>query len=191
VNYRPGDDRPLRFDPYAAPAARIDDAPSDTTAAERIRSEHLRHEGRLQSVAWLYWFAAAMFVLMAGSMGVLALTESREPLIFVVVVFYLALATGLAIVGVGFRRLRPWVRIPGGILSGLGLLGIPIGTLINGYILFLMFGAKGQRVFAPDYADIRAQTPHLRFRRSTGEKVAMVAVVVVPVLLLTWWANSL
>jgi hypothetical protein len=49
-------------------------------------------------------------------------------------------------------------------LSGVGLLGFPVGTLINGYILFLLFGRKGKTVFSEEYQVVIEQTPHIKYR---------------------------
>jgi hypothetical protein len=62
--------------------------------------------------------------------------------------------------------LRKWARIPTGILSGLGLLGFPLGTLINGYILYLIFSQKGKTVFSEEYQAVIEQTPHIKYRTS-------------------------
>src|SRR4030095_8127226 len=69
-------------------------------------------------------------------------------------------------VGTGLRRLRRWARIPTGILSGIGLLGFPIGTIINGYILYLIFSQKGKVVFSDEYRAVIEQTPHIKYRTS-------------------------
>ncbi len=58
------------------------------------------------------------------------------------------------LLGRGLRRLRRGVRGPTIALAGLGLLGFPLGTLINGYILWLMLSKKGQLVFSPEYAAV-------------------------------------
>jgi len=78
----------------------------------------------------------------------------------------LVMGTGLIWVGTGLRRLRKWARIPTGILSGIGLLGFPLGTLINGYILYLIFSQKGKTVFSEDYRAVIEQTPHIKYRTS-------------------------
>jgi len=64
------------------------------------------------------------------------------------------------------RALRPWGRIVGCILSAIGLIGFPIGTLINGYILYLFLSKKGRTIFAPEYQDVIAATPHVKYRTS-------------------------
>jgi hypothetical protein len=172
--------------PYEAPAARVDDEPA-LPDDEAVRRTFLRHEARLQSVAWLYWLAGGFWVMAGLAPLGEVLDETPEPLFLLVMLAYWAIGAGFIYVGRGYQDLRPWVRIPGSIVSGLGLLAIPFGTLINAYIFFLMFGTKGQRVFAPDYAGIRARTPHIAFRRSVREKVAMVLVVVVPIVVLAWY----
>ena len=79
---------------------------------------------------------------------------------------FFVLGIGQFCVGYGLRRLKRWSRVPSGILSGLGLLAIPIGTLINAYILYLIFSKKGKMVFSDEYHDIIKQTPHIKYRTS-------------------------
>src|SRR5690606_39569288 len=64
------------------------------------------------------------------------------------------------------RALKPWARIAGIVMAILGLFGFPIGTLINGYILYLLLSQKGRRIFQPDYAHIVAATPEVKCRTS-------------------------
>ena len=80
--------------------------------------------------------------------------------------FYLALGALSIVVARGIRQLKPWARITSIVLSIVGLIGFPVGTLINGYILYLLLAAKGRRIFAADYADIVAATPHIKTRSS-------------------------
>ena len=176
--------------PYEAPAARVDDPVEGDD--EATRRPLLKHEASLRSVAWLYWLGMLLF----GSLGIgLVVQMAGTDLppdaelgtaFWVMGVIYLGLAIAFAATGWGFRTLAPWVRIPGGLFSALGLLGIPIGTLINGYVLWLMFGAKGRRILTDEYATIRRRTPHLVYRRSTAEKVGIVLILGVPALIIAW-----
>jgi hypothetical protein len=52
------------------------------------------------------------------------------------------------------------------VLSEVGLLGFPIGTLINGYILYLLLSKKGRKVFSDEYRQIVSLTPHIKYRTS-------------------------
>ena len=59
--------------------------------------------------------------------------------------------------------LAPWGRIIGAVLSGIGLLGFPIGTILNGYFLYLLLGEKGSTVFSERYKRVIADTPHVKY----------------------------
>ncbi|MEZ5443957.1 MAG: hypothetical protein R3F15_21025 [Lysobacterales bacterium] len=165
--------------PYAAPQAEVADlTPTDVGPQEAQRRALIRHEVQLKSVGALYYLGGAMTVLS----GLALLGQSFDG-------SYLALvAVGLLLLGLlyltlgyGFRRLKSWVRIPGGIITALGLLSFPVGTLIGGWILYLMFGEKGQQVLAPEYQDVIAATPHIKFQRSIGDWIALGIVVLLVV----------
>ena len=176
--------------PYEAPAARLDDPVEGDDVA--IRTPLLKHEASLKPVALLYWLGAAY----TGVVGAVMLPEAlrKGPQgdfgygFIVMAVVALVFAVAFAVTGWGFRTLAPWVKVPGGILSGIGLLAIPIGTLFNAYILYLMFGAKGRRILAPDYPAIRARTPHLKWRRSAAEWVGVGLILGIPCRLIAWRA---
>jgi len=145
--------------PYAAPTARVED---QDTEAERIRREHIGHESSIKAVGLLYYLVGGVFVLLAiTSLFVARVTDGA-----LVVLFFLAIGGIQVAVGWGLRALRPWGRVVGAILSVLGLLGFPIGTLINGYILWLYFSKKGNAIFAPEYKAIIAATPQVKYGSS-------------------------
>jgi len=132
-----------------------------SNTAEQVRKEHIKHEASLKSVGILYFLTAA-FLILAGALG-LAQDASDSLLVGLLLLLF----GGAQIwVGIGLRGLKPWARIPTGILSGIGLLGFPLGTLINGYILYLVFSEKGKTVFSEDYRRIIEQTPHIKYRTS-------------------------
>lgn len=130
--------------------------------SERIRQDHIKHEASVKSVGFLY-FLTAGFLILASVGGLVAPGNDAGVL---VAAFFLGLAGVQIWVGVGLRRLKPWARIPTGILSGIGLLGFPLGTLINGYILYLVFSEKGKTVFSEDYQRVIQETPHIRYKTS-------------------------
>ena len=78
----------------------------------------------------------------------------------------LAVGVGQFFAGYGVRALLPWGRIIGCILSAIGLIGFPIGTLINAYILYLFLSKKGRTIYSPEYQDVIAATPHIKYRTS-------------------------
>jgi hypothetical protein len=170
----------METDPYLPPAAEVGDPVGNEV--EEVRRAHLRHEARLRSVGVLYWLGAAAIVAFVGvSLATVSVRNPDGLAMTGAVVLVALLAAG---VGWGFWSLSPWVRWPGTALSLLGLLAIPIGPIIHGYFLYLLWCAKGRRVLAPDYAQVRRQTPQLRYRRSVGDWIALIVIVGVPLALL-------
>jgi hypothetical protein len=52
------------------------------------------------------------------------------------------------VTGIGLLRLRPWARIAAIVLSILGLMAIPFGTVIGVYGLWVLFSKDTERLFA-------------------------------------------
>jgi hypothetical protein len=143
--------------PYAAPAARVDDVPANAEA-EAIRRAHINHEASIRAVGFLYYLGGV--VLTIG--GLLSLSGSSTGM----PVFLAAAGVAQVFAGWGVRGLTKWGRILGCILSALGLLAFPIGTAINAYILYLFLSKKGRTIFAPEYQGVIAATPHVKYRTS-------------------------
>jgi len=158
--------------------------------AEEIRNTYLKHEASIQSIGSLYFIGGALVCLAAIAPIVLSgLQISRgipnpnargelPPAILMIMGFLYALIGGLQIwIGYGLRTLRNWARITAGVISIPGLLGVPFGTAICGYILYLVFSEKGKFVCSPEYHRVVAATPHIRYKTS-------IIVIVLLVLLL-------
>ena len=137
-------------------------------AAEDIRQAHIGHEASVRSIGVLYLLGAVL--LMVAAVGLFFTLATRlagvDALQMGIFAAMLALGGLQFWTGLAIRRLRPWSRVAAGVVSGIGLLGFPIGTLINGYILYLLFSRKGATVFSEDYQRVIAQTPHVRYRTS-------------------------
>jgi len=158
--------------PFQSPLAPLDPSASDDTLEESIRRQYLRHESSIKSVSLLYFIPGVVLpamgvVMLAGSLLV-ASTASGVPWAlmaaygaFVLLIGVLLFKTGLAL-----RQLRSWARNVAGIFACLGLLAVPIGTLINACILWLLFSQKGNYVFSSDYQRIIAATPHIKYNTS-------------------------
>jgi len=152
--------------PYAAPSANLSVLARHVEIADiHVREAHLKHETQLRSVGLLYFLGAFILLVMAIPFF-FALPEASSPaaddLTMSVFFILLPLVAGAVFcaVGYGFRTLRPWVRIPGTAFGLVGLMQFPLGTLINAYVLYLMYCPKGRTVLSPDYARVRAATPH-------------------------------
>ncbi|HEX7262044.1 MAG TPA: hypothetical protein VF258_09530 [Luteolibacter sp.] len=160
--------------PYAAPHI-LDHAIAQPGDAEEVRRQHINTEASIKSIGILYYlggigllFAAGGFLMSAGPFeGVTSLAPYATAgllVIFSIFQFF---------VGSALRKLKSWSRIAAGILSGIGLLGFPIGTIINAYILFLIFGKKGAMVFSEPYKAIIASTPHVKYKTSKVLRVLL------------------
>jgi len=150
------------LNPYAPPSARVDDIPVDANA-EAIRREHINHEASIKAVGLLYYLGGVL-VTFAALASLFAATGQHVTAVLRAVLLVLGVAQVFA--GWGVRALEPWGRILGAIVSVVGLLSFPVGTVINGYILYLYFSKKGRTIFSPQYKDVIAATPHIKYRTS-------------------------
>ncbi len=158
----------MNDNPYKAPNANLLDSSAESESVS-IREAHIKHEASVKSIGVLYYFGgASMLLAAAGMLLVSSETDSAlgdlEAVGVRLGVFCLIFGVASLIVGRGLRTLSKWVRIPVGILSGLGLLSIPVGTIINGYILYLVFSAKGKTVLSDDYKPIIMLTPEIKYK---------------------------
>jgi len=69
-------------------------------------------------------------------------------------------------------------RIPTIIISCIGLLGFPLGTLINAYILVKVCGKQGQFVMTPEYHRIIEVTPHVKRKTSIAAMVLLAILII-------------
>jgi hypothetical protein len=139
--------------------------------AVEIRTEHLEHEASVRGIGLLYYFVSGFLCLLGSFMLLTTFLAANSPplrfpqmlwvgtLLFALGFFYWKMARGI-------RQFRIWTRTPSTILSVIGLLGIPLGTLINGYILYLLHSKKGNTVFSPEYQTIIAETPQIVYKTS-------------------------
>jgi hypothetical protein len=63
--------------------------------------------------------------------------------------FVVLLSLPSVIIGIGLYQRRPWARICGIVLSIIDLFGVPIGTIIGIYGLWVLFSKDTERVFSP------------------------------------------
>lgn len=134
---------------------------------ETIRKHYLNHEAGVKSIGTLYYIGAALLVI-SGAVNIFRPTMD-EPLLPQIAACMALIAMGgfLVFVGHGLKTLRPWSRIATFVLACIGLLlGFPLGTVINGYILYLVASKKGVDVFSSDYKAVLAATPHIRYKTS-------------------------
>jgi hypothetical protein len=158
-------------------------SPTREYTVEQIRTKYIKHEACVKSVGTLYYIAA-LLLFVAGIVGPIAAKEDPIVLRLAAGAFLIALGAFQFWVAVEVRKLKSWARIPVGVLSGIGLLGFPLGTVINGYILYLVFCKKGEMVFSDGYKHIIAATPQIKYRTSFVVWILLGLLVAVVVILL-------
>jgi hypothetical protein len=148
--------------PYAAPAARVEDVGANPEA-EAIRRAHISHEASIKAIGLLYYLGGILVMVVAGA-SLLGVSSDLWSAALALVLVAVGVAQLFA--GWGVRALRSWARTVGCVLSAIGLIGFPIGTLINGYILYLLLSKKGRTIFSPAYQNVIAATPDVKHRTS-------------------------
>lgn len=163
------------MNPYAAP--QVDVMPT-ATADEHVRQLHINTEATIKSIGTLYYLGAFVGVLV--SVASLATMTRHGPALETGVALFLgAFGAVQGVLAYGLRRLLPWTRIPVIVLSCLGLLAFPIGTIISIYFIATLAGKKGQLVMTPEYRRIIAATPHIKRKTSIFVWVLLVLLIVV------------
>ncbi len=164
----------MEINPYAAPQSQV---LQNTPQEEVERMQHINTEATIKSVGMLYYLAT-FGLLAAGAVTLMEgkPTEDIPPQLLGAILILMALAYGVT--AYGLRRLKGWARIPTIIFSCIGLLGFPVGTLINAYILVKVMGQQGKFVMTPEYHRIIAVTPHVK------RKSSIVALVLLALLLI-------
>jgi hypothetical protein len=180
--------------PYEAPRAHVEDAPPVVPDAESERRAHLRRESGLRAVGLLCLLFGAYFLLMGGVMGWLNYTEAKSFGNVGVGIGAVLLAMGLIALrtGWGYLRLRPWVRVPAGIVAMAALLVSALLTApIVAYAAYLTYSARGLRVLSRDYAAVRAATPHLSAWRWPREALIVLGMLGLYVAAFAWFAMNM
>ena len=174
----------MEQNPYTAPSTA---SPILETEAGTIRKAHIQHEASVKSVGYLYYLGG-LFLMFAAIPGLIVSSGEGVPTNIVGSLFMILFAILQFWVGRSIHKLKSWSRIPTGILSGIGLLAFPVGTLINAYILYLIFGKKGLMIFSSGYQEIVAETPDIKYKTSKAVWIVLLVVVLLIAGIITWAA---
>ena len=186
--------------PYQAPASagEVPGLPPD--GPESIRRAHLNHEASVRSIGTLCYLGAILWSL--GTVSILSTLfatngpsgdvasmagQAGEALVGIIIAASLAIL--LFFGGRGLRKLTPWGRVVGIIIGVIGLVAIPIGTILSIYILYLLLSKKGKMVFSPGYKEVMAATPEMKYK--TSVVVWVVLGLFILLLLLAWFTPAM
>jgi len=169
--------------PYASPA--IVESPTPpvetvATEAEQVRRRLIATEESILSIGSLLYVIGALcgivaLICLAAGLNSMSWHPTWWMMIINGVLWGLASAAFFA-VGHGLRQLQSWAGWLIAIAACLGFVAMLVLTWATGaaallvatpvflYPIFLICGRKGQRVLTPEYAEIRHQTPHIRYR---------------------------
>ncbi len=165
----------MELNPYAPPQSPTLAPPLPALPdAEAVRREHIHTEATIKSVGTLYYLGAFLMILV----GLSTQAASQDISAMTTMAIFVTLGAAQLVTGYGLRRLRGWARIPTLILSGIGLLAFPIGTLINAYIMVKVLGRQGRFVMTPEYQRIIAATPHVKRKTSIVVWILLVLLIV-------------
>ena len=164
------------------------DANFDLSQAELIRKSHLSHEANIQGFGCLYTLGGILGILGAifyVGIGILVMAGGVVPkglefmvfgaggdrlvsggLTTLVGVIFLAIAVAQLFAGRSMQTLNPSGKILAIVVAAIGMLQFPCGTLISGYLLYLLVSAKGRTVYSSAYKEVMQATPHIRYRTS-------------------------
>jgi hypothetical protein len=119
---------------------------------------HVKVLGALQIACGAMGLMAAVLLvfLFGGAAGIVGASGDPQASIAVpiigltgmaLVMFLLVMSLPAVITGIGLLRLRPWARIAGIVLSIIGLIMIPFGTIVGVYGLWVLFSKDTERLF--------------------------------------------
>jgi hypothetical protein len=120
---------------------------------------HVKVLGALQiAMGTLGLFAAVVLVLVFGvASSAVGLSGDPDatvalPIIGItgvaLVAFLVVLSLPGVIVGIGLIQRRPWARVAGIVLSILGLMMVPFGTIVGVYGVWVLFSKETERLFS-------------------------------------------
>jgi len=102
--------------------------------------------------------AIVLMLIFAGVMGAVSAADDPEAMIALPVLgltgaalvsFLLVLSLPGLITGIGLLQRRPWARIAGIVISIIGMMFIPFGTVLGVYGLWVLFSKETERLFTP------------------------------------------
>lgn len=164
--------------PYQTPSgAPAPLSPQDLSGdPEVIRNQYLKHEAQIKSIGALYYLGSVFMIFTAFT--AIAKPDLRPQQIGIAI-FFVLFAFLQIFIGSGLRKLKSWARVVAIILSALGLLAVPIGTIISLIVLLILASKKSIAIFTPEYRAVIAATPHIKYKSSIIFKICLIFLLVI------------
>ncbi|MCB1590424.1 MAG: hypothetical protein KDI56_16045, partial [Xanthomonadales bacterium] len=103
-------------DPYEAPRVAVEDLQlADRAALVQVRRQLIATEARLRWVGVICWLSAAYLAVLSALLVVFPEALKQD----LSLLRYPVLCGICLVVGYGFLRVQPWVRVPGAVLAAL------------------------------------------------------------------------
>jgi hypothetical protein len=102
--------------------------------------------------------ALALILIFGGVAGIVGASGDPDAAVAIPIIgltgtalvsFVVLLSLPSVIIGIGLYQRRPWARIGGIVMSIIDLFGVPIGTIVGLYGLWVLFSKETERVFSP------------------------------------------
>lgn len=172
--------------------------------AENLRKQYLPHEQEIFSFGTLFVFQGVLGLILALGLLVTLITgnaveapSDMDPsaadayvsfinfILYAMLGVYLVAGIMSLLFGMGMRKLNLLGRIGGTILAVPGLFGFPLGTIIYGFLLYLLWGEKGKMVFSDKYKRAIHATPHIKAKTSLLIKIliGVLLLIMIPVVI--------
>lgn len=168
-------------DLYRSPDANLDEPSSpsiEQSEAEDFRVAHKSREYTIRFVGSLYLVLGFACLYAAWVVHrVVEYVPDEEFLREFMTWFFAGYGSALVLSGIGLRVLARWGQVGSIVVSVVGLANYPVGTVINGLVLWLMIGERGRTVFSRRYRDVIARTRHLDYRMSPLLKYSLFALL--------------
>lgn len=167
---------PIQSNPNPYAYVHVNESQSDNRF-EAMRKEYLTHEASTKSIGTLYLLAGVLLILAGILFGIgtisFALSQTTSsikslPTFVLMTLLFLGMGAIQIAVARGLWGLKTWARNTATVFAAIGLIGFPLGTLINGYFLYLLHSKKGEVVFSDEYKNVIAETPHIKYKTSVA-----------------------
>jgi hypothetical protein len=137
---------------------------------ERTRRKYLRHEANLRALSLLYFLAGLFSTVIGLGTAVTFFVSTKHPVGWPVSAALLMSGAFMFWLASQFQKLHRRAVVPGTIVA---LLGLPVGSLLNVYALYLMHSEGGRVVFSERYQQVMEATPHLKERPSWIARIVL------------------